>query len=186
MESIEILALTDVWAGGIFALLGIIVGGGITYWIQRSQLAKDRIDKHNERLRMAYGSWAGALRIHTETHCIALQISKLRGEKIAKMEADKDGIPFMAGDIRDRVLAEISTRTNEEAAFGIIMITDTNKVRVDQAQDIRSITHTKMSLVFGSRASEQLKAIEEAGPEQSKALSKFLVDIAAKLSPRGD
>lgn len=189
MEPPEILALTDVWAGGFYVLVGTIVGGLITYWIQKSQHKRERLDNHKERLRTAYGSWAGALRVHTVTYRTAFFFNNIAQDHLANAfdvkGEDNSAVLQMGRDMRDRTLAADSARANEEAAFGIIMVSDTNKARVERAQEIRNITLTKINDEEGSGPFNKLKTIEESVPMQSKALTEFLIEIARELSPHG-
>ncbi|MCH8824125.1 MAG: hypothetical protein IH984_11535 [Planctomycetes bacterium] len=90
---------------------------------------------------------------------------------------------LIATDIRDQSYAIIDARMNEETAFGIIMVTDINKDRVERAQHIRKMIYADDASASDGPTPELLEAKEEVIVKQREALSEFLTKIAAELSP---
>lgn len=164
-------------------LLGVLVGGTISHWSQKAHRKQERLDRHDERLRSAYATWAGALRRCVEAERLQLILAEGIQTRMTEIQSDKDVSLQMGMDMRDVVRAAIDAKTNEEIAFGRLLVTETNKVRVARTQRIRDMSPTTIALAAKGDAVETMASFEDAEPKQSTALSEFLRDIANELAP---
>lgn len=160
------------------ALIGVVIGGVVTFLIQRSAYQRERSERHHERLRDSYANWAAA--ILCEVDAIRNHLAFHNSVRdMADQTPEPVGMLFLQS-AKEYSSAVLDASHREQVAFCQVRLVDADDGRVDRAHKVR-LPIKRFVVETQSALSDTIREFAQTEERFCEDLSVFLHNVAKSV-----